>query len=201
MEPPASFGGLARDLFAPPEGGDGIVLLPLLGEGPSEVAPGIPWRLVENVVGEGREDGNRLVVSFFVDEDHAERVLRLAEVGLDLGGAPRGLLGFGQPAVERRRGAERQVDEPDEVMRLGVLLVQLDGLLRVRQRPARIVHAHEEVARDVVLRVALSLGIRAVRPFARARTGRYPDGEQYAEHPARKRRARTIAPSANHAPA
>ena len=65
----------------------------------------------------------------------------------------------------------REVNQRDEVVRIGVALVQLDRLLCVPERAARVVPRQEEVARHVVFGFRLALGVGAVRaaPAARAR--------------------------------
>src|SRR5262249_41956937 len=114
--------------------GNGLVGPALVEISLSEVAPGDPRSLVKDVVGERLEHRDGFVVPLRLKQHDAERVLRLAEVGLNLDGPSGGLLGVGQAAFERRRGAEVQIDKRDEMMRFGVLIVKVNGFLGVSER-------------------------------------------------------------------
>src|SRR5690606_31473945 len=103
-----------------------------------------------------------LVVTLLVNEDHAERVPGLAKI-LALGerGA-RVLLGFAQTAFVGRGSTEPEVDEGGEVLRVRVLVVELDGQLGVLEGSTRIT-AQEELAREVEFRLGLTLWARGAR--------------------------------------
>ena len=80
-----------------------------------------------------------------------EGVLGLAEVRPGVQRHARVLLGFIQVAVVGAALAEVEVHERDQVVGVGVVVVELDGLERVVQRLARLALPEPQIARQVVL--------------------------------------------------
>jgi hypothetical protein len=83
---------------------------------------------------------------------------------------------------------------------VGVLLVQLDGLLGVGERAARITRAHEEIARHVVLGVALPFGVRPGGSPARSRARKAADDERNRDDRAREAVGLSVVGERSHHP-
>jgi hypothetical protein len=83
-----------------------------------------------------------------------------------------------EPAFARVVAAEVEVKQSHEMRRIGVLVVELDGLESVLEGVTRLTSTKPEVAGDVVLAFALPARILRLRSVRAAGTARARHGEE-----------------------
>src|SRR5690606_10563015 len=160
---------LRRDAAA--ESVDGAVGVARLEVRRAQVSPGFLWCLVKDVFRKGLQRSDRVLITLLVDQHHTQRVPRFAKVGVEVEGPTRMPFAVAEPALGGPLRAKREVEERDQVVRLGVVLVELDGAERVLEGLSELAPTKPKIASDVVLALTLPHGIPRAGTGGGARTG------------------------------